>query len=83
MKTLLAAPRMLKDSGVLAAVAARELIADRWAAPAFHADSTSSRLACAEPAWVIEPCRRLSPEERSEGTSPTKLMNCVGRSEPC
>jgi hypothetical protein len=25
---------------------------------------------------VIEPCRRLSPDERSEGTRPQKLMSC-------
>ena len=30
---------------------------------------------CTLPAFVIEPWRRRSPEERSEGTSPTKLMN--------
>ena len=76
VQTLLAAPCALDDERVLAPLAARELVADVGRRRPFQAASISSRRAWLMPALVIEPCRRLSPVERSLGTRPTKLMNC-------
>ncbi len=75
MKALLAAPGALDDGGVLAALAAGQLVADLGRRRASQAASTSSRRRWALPDFVIEPCLRRSPEERSEGTSPVKPMN--------
>jgi hypothetical protein len=41
---------------------------------AFHDRATRMRV----PAVVIEPCRRRSPREDSEGISPKQFMRCLG-----
>src|SRR5881396_363787 len=72
---LLAAPGAFDDERVLAALAAGELVADLRRRRACQADSTSRRRTWLLPTFVIEPCRRRSPEECSDGTKPTKAMN--------
>ena len=75
VQPLLAAPSALDDEGVLAALAAGELVADLRPPARVPGGLDQQPADMALPTFVIEPCRRCSPEECSEGTSPTKAMN--------
>ena len=75
VEALLAAPGALDHDGVLAALAAGELVADRRPAACVPGRLDSSRRTWLLPTLVIEP-GAARPEECSEGTRPTKAMNC-------
>lgn len=75
VEALLTAPGALDDDGVLAALAASEFVADGRPAARVLGRLDQQPAACAFPTLVIEPCRRCSPEERSEGTRPTNAIN--------
>ena len=76
MQSLLGAPGVLDGGGVLAGLAAPEFVADGRAAAAVPGGFDQESAGVRGAGLVIEPCRRLSSDERSEGTSPVKLMNC-------